>query len=280
MVSFSRIILYYKTVISSRIPWKWVLVLFAIGLSAYWLLNTPAGLLGKADAVGYAVCHRIDARSFHLGERILPMCARCTGQYLGAMLGIVYQLAMGRRRTGRPPWGVIVGLGLFVLAYAVDGLNSYIHLMPFLSRYYLYEPNNTLRLLTGTGLGLTISAGLLPAFHQTVWTRWDRRPALGGIKSLSGLVVLALLVDIAVLTENPLILYPMALISAAGVLVLLTMVYTMVWLMVLKAENRYESLKQMPIPLTAGFVLALLQIGTLDLVRYFFTGTWGGFHLG
>jgi len=280
MVLFSRFISKSKAVINNRIPWKWVLVSFAIGLSTIWLLSTPPGLLGKADAVGYAVCHRIGTRSFHLGERILPMCARCTGQYLGAMLGIVYQLALGRRRTGRPPWGVIGVLGLFVLAYAVDGLNSYIHLLPFLSHYYLYEPSNTLRIMTGTGLGLAISVGLLPAFHQTVWTRWDRRPALWDFKSLAGLVALAILVDVAVLTENPLILYPMALISAAGVLVLLTMVYTMVWLMVLKAENRYERLGQMWIPLAAGFVLALLQIGTLDLVRYFFTGTWAGFQIG
>jgi hypothetical protein len=162
----------------------------------------------------------------------------------------------------------------------VDGLNSYIHLLPFLSRYYLYEPSNTLRIMTGTGLGLAISVGLLPAFHQTVWTRWDRRPALGDIKSLGGLVALAILVDVAVLTENPLILFPMALISAAGVLVLLTMVYTMVWLMVLKIENRYDRLGQMLFPLIGGFTIALLQIGAIDLVRYFFTGTWAGFHLG
>ena len=59
----------------------------AVGLVLLgWLLNTPPGLLGKADAIGYAVCHRIDLRSFHLGERALPLCARCSGMYLGAML--------------------------------------------------------------------------------------------------------------------------------------------------------------------------------------------------
>ena len=37
------------------------LVLLAVGLLFVgWLLNTPGGLLGKADAIGYAVCHRID----------------------------------------------------------------------------------------------------------------------------------------------------------------------------------------------------------------------------
>ena len=76
-------------------------VLLAVGLLLVgWLFNTPGGLLGKADAVGYAVCHRIDLRSFYIGDRQLPLCARCTGMYLGAMLGLVYQVFFGRRRAG------------------------------------------------------------------------------------------------------------------------------------------------------------------------------------
>jgi hypothetical protein len=35
------------------------LLLIAVGLLLLgWLLNTPPGIFGKADAVGYAVCHR------------------------------------------------------------------------------------------------------------------------------------------------------------------------------------------------------------------------------
>jgi hypothetical protein len=58
------------------------------------------------------------------------------------------------------------------------------------------------------------------------------------------------------------------------------MVYSMLWLMVLKAENLYTHAYQALVPLLGGFGIALLQIGALDLVRYLFTGTWDGFHLG
>ncbi len=79
------------------------LVILSIGLLLFgWLLNTPPGLLGKADAIGYAVCHRIDLRSFHLGDRQLPLCVRCSGMYLGAMLGLAYQ-ALTRPRAGGFP---------------------------------------------------------------------------------------------------------------------------------------------------------------------------------
>ena len=76
------------------------------------------------------------------------------------------------------------------------------------------------------------------------------------------------------------VLYPLALISAAGVLVLLSMVYSMVWLMVLRKENQFLRLYQFVYPLMGGFLVGLLQIGVLDFLRYALTGTWDGFHLG
>ena len=261
-----------------RLPWKYLVVLAAGLVLIGWLLNTPAGILGKADAVGYAVCHRIDVRSFHLGARQLPLCARCTGMYLGAMLGLAYQAVIGKKRSGGPAWNVIACLVIFLMAFGVDGANSYLHFFP--GAPSLYEPQNWLRLLTGTGMGLGIAAMIYPAFNQTVWSEWDKRPALGGLRSFGLLVIFALMMDGLVLTENPLVLYPAALISAAGVLILLSLIYTMVWLMVLRKENRFQRFSQLILPLTGGFAFSLLQIAAFDFVRYFFTGTWEGFHLG
>jgi uncharacterized membrane protein len=261
-----------------RIPWKYLVVLAAGLVLIGWLLNTPAGILGKADAVGYAVCHRIDVRSFHLGARQLPLCARCTGMYLGAMLGFVYQSVIGKKRSGVPARSVIACLVIFLMAFGVDGVNSYLHFFP--GAPSLYQPQNWLRLLTGSGMGLGIAAMIYPAFNQTVWSEWDPRPALGSLRSFGLLVILALMMDVLVLTENPLVLYPAALISAAGVLVLLSLIYTMVWLMVLRMENRFQRFSQLILPLIGGFTFSLLQIAAFDFVRYLFTRTWEGFHLG
>ena len=43
---------------------KIILAALAVIVTVVWLSYTPPGLLGKADAIGYAVCHRISARSF------------------------------------------------------------------------------------------------------------------------------------------------------------------------------------------------------------------------
>ena len=255
-----------------------VVLLPVILLLFIWLINTPAGLLGKADAIGYAVCHRIDLRSFHLGERQLPLCARCSGMYLGAMLGLLFQTIFAPRRMGSPPKRVILILGFFVIAFAVDGINSFLSIFPGAPQ--LYAPTNLFRLLTGTAMGIVIAATLYPAFNASVWRRADARSAIDGLKRMGLIISVAIILDLLVLSENPLVLYPLALISAAGVLVILTLVYAMLWLVVLKRENRYNGFKELLIPLIGGFGLAIIQIAFLDWLRFLITGTWDGFHIG
>lgn len=257
---------------------KKLLIIIVAFLFIGWLISTPAGLLGKADAIAYAVCHRIDARSFHFGTRQIPLCARCTGMYLGALLGLLFQQFSGNKRIGTPPLRVIVVAVLLVLFFIVDGGNSFLSLFP--ESFQLYTPQNWIRLFAGTGMGIALSIALFPAFNLTMWKDTQSKPAVSGLKSLSMLLLIAVGVDVLVLTQNPLILYPLALISAGTVLFILSLVYSMVWVMLLRMENQFIYLRQLSLPLLGGFGMALLQIILLDIVRYTLTGTWDGFHIG
>lgn len=89
----------------------------------------------------------------------------------------------------------------------------------------------------------------------------------------------AAILDILVLLEIPWLQYIFSLISAGSVFVLLTLIYTMVLVMLFRKENTFDNLKQLFIPLSGGFVIALLQIGAFDLARYLLTGGWEGFKL-
>jgi uncharacterized membrane protein len=247
-------------------------------LAAAWLVLTPGGLLGKADAIGYAVCHRIDLRSFHLGARALPLCARCTGMYLGALTALVGLLALGKARHGEFPRPALLGLlGLFAAFWAVDGLNSYLTLIP--GAPHAYEPNNVLRLGTGLLMGLTLGTIVFAGFNQNAWRDWKKTPVVGSFREIGWLVLAAAVIGALVLTENPLILYPLALLSSAGVLLVLALVYSVVALLVLRRENRIDSWSGLALPVGLGLGLALLQIGLLDVARLALTGTWGGFSL-
>jgi uncharacterized membrane protein len=265
---------------------NWLVPLAALVMVFTWLYIAPPGILGKADALGYAVCHRLDERSFHVDGRQLPLCARCSGMYLGAVLGLAFQAVAGRRKGGMPPKSIIIPLVIFFVAFAVDGTNSYFYLMKavYAGRLdfipTLYIPNNTLRLLTGSGAGLAIAVALYPSFSQTIWRDWEPQPALAGWKSLAALAGLMLLLDLLVLPEWEWVLYPMAIISAGGILVLLTLVYAMLWMITMHQENQYTSIGQAWLPLLGGLTIALIQITAIDLFRLWLTHSWGGFPLG
>jgi len=247
-----------------------------VGLA--WLALTPGGLLGKADAIGYAVCHRIDLRSFHLGARALPLCARCSGMYLGSLAGMAGLAGLGRLRFGRfPRPALLVVFAAFAAFWAIDGLNSYLTLIP--GAPHAYEPSNSLRLITGTLMGLAIGMVVFTGFNQNAWRDWKDEPVLRSPREIGLLLVLGGVVVALVLSENPLVLYPLALLSAAGVLTILGLVYAVVFMLVLRRENRAQSWGDLALPVVAGVTLAVLQIGLLDLARYALTGTWGGFAL-
>ena len=264
---------------------RWFVPLAALAAFAGWMYIAPPGILGKADAVGYAVCHRISERSFHIGDRQLPLCARCSGTFTAAALGLTYLAFTSRKRSGMPDRKFYIPFALFFLAFAVDGSNSYLYLLKqtrgvLVQVPNLYIPNNTLRLFTGSGMGLTMAAFLFPAFNQTAWRDQDPAPVIGTWKHFLGMIALMLVVDLLILTESPLVLYPIAFISPLGVLLLLTLIFGMVWVMVMRQDNTFTSVKELWLPLLAGFTLTLLMILAIDLFRLQLTGTWGGFPLG
>jgi len=81
---------------------RWFVPLAALLVLAAFLFITPPGLLGKADGIGYAVCHRIDERSFHLFGRQLPLCARCTGEFNAAAVTLIFLGFVSRKRSSMP----------------------------------------------------------------------------------------------------------------------------------------------------------------------------------
>lgn len=252
-------------------------ILLTVAITTLWLVITPSGLLGKADGVGYAICHRIPERSFQIGDRQVPMCARCSGMYLGALLGLAYQWRLGRRGK-LPPVKILAVLVLFFLAFGFDGLNSYLHFFP--GAPTLYTTTNFLRLLTGTGVGLTIALVFLPVFQQSVWAEYEDRAAISGWRDFAILLVLAAGLIAITYMENPILLYPLALLSAVGVLLLLTLCYTLVWTFLLNRDNAAHTGADLWLQVLLGFTTAITQILLMDAGRLWLTGTWGGFVIG
>lgn len=109
------------------------------------------GFAYGAYAIGSVICHQIPARSFHLWSAPLPVCARCTGIYLGAAITAI----AGVRLTPHAMDGVDARTALFrrVLLLAV---------LPTAATL-VYEwttgvtPANVVRALAGAPIGAAVA---------------------------------------------------------------------------------------------------------------------------
>ena len=57
---------------------------------------------------------------------------------------------------------------------------------------------------------------LSPVFNQVVWIDFDGRHSLGTWREIGGLLGLAALLDLAILSENPLFIYPLSVLSGVS----------------------------------------------------------------
>lgn len=250
-------------------------------LMGFYALSDPQRLahdpaLGLADYAGYTLCHRLTGHSFHVAGRQLPLCARCTGMYLGIFITFVTLLLAGRERRAEFP---SLRLSLLLLGFVglmgIDGLNSYSHFFP--DAPHLYEPQNWLRLTTGMGTGLAMGLFAFPSLSQTLWRRPDYRQTLTSRAELGGLFLLAALVVLLVLSNLEPLLYVLAITSAMGIVIILTVLNTVMLLILTRREGKATGWRTALLPLAIGLAFALTQIAVLSFVRYTLTGTMTGF---
>lgn len=247
-------------------------------IALVWLSMTPPGALGKAGAIGYAVCHRIAARSFHIHDEPLPLCARCTGIYLGVAVGLGVFAARGRLRAARLP-ALHLLLPLLALGgtVALDGLNSYLSLFDFYTP--IYTPQNTLRLITGLLAGAAMITLALPVFNATVWRAPGAGAPLNSWRELALLLGALAVVGALVLAQQTAILWIAGMVSALGVLLMFALIGSVLFLSVTRRESAAQRWRDLALPAVAGVGFALALIGGIDALRYLLTGTWDGFNL-
>jgi len=215
--------------------------------------------------LGGGVCHQLPERSLRLGGVTLPLCARCTGTYLGA-LGAMAAVALLRRARASllPSWRVLALFGSFFVAWGIDGLNSY---LAFLGMPHLYQPTNPLRLLTGTLQGLAVTLVVWPFAAYALWREPQSKRVIRGPEM--AVCVLALLgVAAATVQGISVALVAAGVLSVLGLVALFTVLNAMVLAVLLRREGTLTSLRD-ALPLVGlALLAALAELATFSLIRH------------
>ncbi|MBI2892325.1 MAG: DUF2085 domain-containing protein [Deltaproteobacteria bacterium] len=132
-----------------------VVALSRVALGALVLLAVGMPLwerLGIGDAVRIAFgpyCHQRGDRSFELLGVVLPICARCTGLYVGAFVASIALPLVRSPRTLVPLWVLFASAAPMAIDLGLEHLVG-------------AAPNAAARLSTGLVLGAAAVAFLLP----------------------------------------------------------------------------------------------------------------------
>jgi len=129
------------------------------GAAVLWAAAIPIaalaadGVLGSAAypgalvvyAIGSVVCHQRPARSFHLAAVPLPVCARCTGIYVGAALAaavllVTRGLLAASESARRIRWTLALAAVPVAATLAVEWMAG-------------RDPGNPIRALSGLPIG-------------------------------------------------------------------------------------------------------------------------------
>jgi uncharacterized membrane protein len=219
---------------------------------------------------GGGICGQIPGHSFIIGGSQLPLCARCTGTYLGVLLGFLGLAALRRwRASGLPPNEVSASLVSFIILWGIDGLNSFLALLP--KAPHLYEPHNLLRLITGTLNGLALSIIVYPIFNFVLWREADTNRVIRNWRELGYLLIPTALLVWIVQMQASFLLYPVAALSILGVLVILTLINTMIILIVTRRESKAESWSGAILPLLSGLLATFLELSALGWLHFALT---------
>ncbi len=252
---------------------RWSAWIIPLGLFCLGLLVFPF-LAGEGPGFwGAGVCHRIAERSFIIAGQQLPLCARCTGVYIGFLSAIVVSFLRGRRRpAGLPPIGIVFTLILFLVAVGIDGINSYLAFFPNLP--HLYEPHNTLRIVTGTLEGIALAGFILPSVHMTLWETPQEVRAIPNLRELGFIMLGAGAVDLLLLWHPTLSLYPALLVSLLGLFLAMGMINALLVAVVSRRAGRVASWSEAAAILAWGGVLATLEMAGMAWLRFFLTGSF------
>ena len=235
----------------------------ALAALAFW---PGASLLDRLRTLDGGICAQIPSHTLIIGGQYLPLCSRNTGIYMGFISTFLFLAASGRLRAAFLPgkW-VAVALGIAVLFMAEDGFNS---LFLDLRLPHLYQPHNLLRLFSGLGTGVAMAAFIVPVANTLLWRVEDERSSFGSLRAWAPLIPVLLLVFLLVgEVQAPALLYPIAILSTAGVVIALSLINVVLVLGVANHSGRFQTWRQFFPVYTLAVALAIVELLALFALK-------------
>jgi uncharacterized membrane protein len=229
---------------------------------AFW---PGASLVDRLMTLDGGICAQNPTHSFFPAGIQLPLCSRNTGIYTGFACTLLWLKVTGRLRVvGLPERPALIVLGLAALLMVEDGFNSLFH---DLGLPHLYTPNNLLRLATGLGMGMALAAFIVPVANQLIWREDDDRPSFASLRELLPVLPILSVAWIMVASQAAPFLYPIAIVSSAGLVVAVSLFNVVMGLSVSNQTGRFSGWRGFFPIYTVAVALALGELMALFMLK-------------
>lgn len=243
----------------------WVAVIL-LAVAVITFVTFPAELDAKFAGICYGICAQQPSHTFTLSGILLPLCARCTGMYGGFAITLAYFLLLRRGKAmNLPPVPILLLVVSFLAVMAIDGINSFINDLRLTP---LYLPDNRLRLATGLGTGLAMAVILLPVLNSTMWKKPKDVAVLKGVCELAGALAGMVLFYATVASGFGPLLFPVSLISSAGVLLLISALNLVPVIALAGKEGKITNIAHLLPYWGLALLAAVLELGGMSLLKY------------
>jgi len=123
-------------------------------------------------------------------------------------------------------------------------------------------------------MGIALANLVLVLWNQTLWVSPNPAPLLRDWKQLGGLILVTAVAGALIIADIPILYYPVAILSTTGIFLVLSMIYSLLWSIILKKENTLHLFNDGLRIFIVGIITAIAQVGAMDLLRYSLSGSW------
>ncbi len=213
-----------------------------------------------ALAMGYSVCHQMPERSFFVGGRQLPVCARDTGIFMGFALTVLLSAALLKKNSFQSV-RIRLLLSLLILPALLDAATSYLHLR---------DTNNATRVITGVLAGVALA--FIAWSYYPDWLELGKNERVSDTKRGKLKVLFALLIPLFLIpfvTKYPsvsFLVWTFMLIAA----ILLTLLFLNSELVLLLSTNwlKKEKAVRPGAVIVISLFMTILELGVSNRLHY------------
>jgi len=209
--------------------------------------------------ISYALCAQNPSHSFFYQGMQLPLCARCTGTYLGFLVIFIFWLWSKKKKNYFPPsWGIITFLLLFILYFAFDGISSALH-----ANYV----TNLTRFLSGLFFGKSLGLFLMMVINHSLWGKLKNRQKIISWRKFIILVLINVLLFFLAFFKISLFFYFAGWLSIIGLLILFFTINIAFLLLVSRFAENYKYYKTKVKLVIYSTLLSIIEIVGLIFLR-------------